>query len=103
MQQKNREKEAIPFAQAPFHYVMFRFGKLISRFFVPNIADIIVRTLQASEYVIAIQSAQQAQIVIHPNLVGINWFELYRVDDLIKRGEESARAALPRIKKLIES
>lgn len=99
---ENKKKRQIPFQKAPFHYVMFRLGELLGKAVNPNIADIIVRTLQASEYVIAEESAKHADVVIHPDLVGINWFELNRVDDLIKGGEEATRKHLPEIKKLIE-
>jgi predicted acylesterase/phospholipase RssA/CRP-like cAMP-binding protein len=101
-QHKLREIDEIPFRSHPFKFISIRIGKFFSKIFTPNIPDIIVRTLQATEYVIAEQSAHQADIVIHPNLVGINWFELYRVDDLIRHGEEATRKALPKIKKLIE-
>jgi predicted acylesterase/phospholipase RssA len=73
----------------------------MSKTFTPNIADIIVRTLQASEYMIAELSAKQADVLIHPDLRGINWFELYEVNELIKRGEEAAIKALPAIKALV--
>ena len=86
-----------PFFKGPLHYCGLRLGKVFSL----NVADIIVRTLQATEYVIAKQNAQQASILIEPDLLGINWFELYRVDELIKRGEDATRAALPAIKNLV--
>lgn len=97
------KKEQLPFRKAPFHFLGFRLQRALLSPFKHNISDIIVRTLQATEYVLAEQSAQQADVVIHPNLVGINWFELYRVDELIQRGEEAARKALPEIKKLVET
>ncbi len=97
------KKQRVPFRQAPFHFVWFRLARLLIRPLKHNISDIIVRTLQSTEYVLAEQSAQQADVVIHPDLVGINWFELYKVDELIKRGEDAARKALPEIKKLIET
>lgn len=97
------KKERIPWPSAPFRFVWLRVCRVLLRPFRHNISDIIVRTLQASEYVLAEQSAQQADVVIHPDLVGINWFELYKVDELIRRGEEAARKALPEIKKLIET
>ncbi|HCI44529.1 MAG TPA: hypothetical protein DE315_03220 [Candidatus Omnitrophica bacterium] len=96
-------KERVPFREAPFRFLGFRVYRFLLRPFKHNISDIIVRTLQSTEYVLAEQSAQQADVVIHPDLVGINWFELYKVDELIKRGEEAARKALPEIKKLIET
>ena len=91
----------MPFSKHPFKFIGFRVGRIFSRIFTPNIADIIVRTLQATEFVIAEQSAKQADVLIHPDLRGIQWFELYQVNELIKRGEEAAIKALPQIKALV--
>ena len=91
----------LPFSKHPFKYIGFRIGRFFSRAFMPNIADIIVRTLQATEFVIAEQSAKTADVLIHPDLRGIQWFELYEVKELIKRGEEAAEKALPAIKALV--
>ena len=91
----------ISFAKHPFKYISFRLGRMLSKPLTPNIADIIVRTLQATEFVIAEQSAKQADVLIHPDLKGISWFELYEVNELIKRGEEAAEKALPAIKVLV--
>ncbi len=102
IESKIRAKESVPFVKKPISYVTFRIGRFFHRILSPNISDIIVRTLQACEYVIAEQSAQQADVLIHPDLVGINWFELYKVDDLIKAGEDATRAQLPEIRKLVE-
>lgn len=95
---KMEEEERIPFLKSPLQFIGVRLGKM----FYANIPDIILRTLQASEYVIAEQNALQANIVIHPELAGINWFELYEVDKLIKSGEEAARKKLSEIKKLVQ-
>ncbi len=97
-----KDQSRIPFGKAPGHFVKFRLWRAITKLFTPNISDIIVRSLQASEYLLAEQSAQNADVNIHPDLVGVNWYELYKVDDLIKRGEAAARQALPAIKKLLE-
>ncbi len=101
-QRQLREQEKIPFSKAPWQFIVFRISRFFSRIIYGNISDVIVRSLQACEYVIAEQSAQQADVVIHPNLVGINWFELHRVDELLKSGEDATRQLLPKIKKLIE-
>jgi predicted acylesterase/phospholipase RssA len=95
------EKAKIRFWTAPVSYCSIHVGRFLQRRFYPNISDIIVLTLQAAEYVIAEQSAQHADVAIHPDLVGIAWYELYKVDALIRRGEEAARLALPKIKALI--
>ena len=102
LKHKMKQQAAIPFRMGPWHFIAFRIQRMFEKLLNPNISDIIVRTLQASEYVIAEQSAQQADVLIHPDLTGINWFELYKVNDLIQRGEEATVAALPKIKKLME-
>jgi predicted acylesterase/phospholipase RssA/cellulose biosynthesis protein BcsQ len=91
----------LPFSKHPFKYIGFRIGRVTSKIFTPNIADIIVRTLQATEFLIAELSAKQADVLIHPDLRGIYWFELNKGSELIKRGEESAQKALPAIKALV--
>ena len=99
--QLKKERE-VKFIKTPFQYVGFRVRNALFKVFNPNISDIIIQTLQASEYVISEQSAQQADVVIHPDLVGVKWYQLDRVDDLVQRGEKAARNLLPAIKKLIE-
>ncbi len=97
-----RNKLKTKFWTSPWKYIEFRMGLWMAKAFDPNIADIIVKTLQASEYVIAEQSAHQADILIHPDLTGIEWFELYRVDELIKAGEQATLKLLPQIRHLVE-
>jgi len=92
---------AMPFYKHPFKCIGFRLGRFMSNIFTPNIADIIVRTLQASEFLLAEQSVKQADVLIHPDLKGISWFEMYEVNQLIKRGEEATQKALPAIKALV--
>ncbi len=101
-QRQNAVDDQVTFLSSPKKYLMIKLGRFFSRLFNPNVSDIIVRTLQASEYVIALESARSADVVIHPDLSYINWYELDKVDDLIKRGEEAARAALPQIRKMLE-
>jgi predicted acylesterase/phospholipase RssA/CRP-like cAMP-binding protein len=103
MEMKQLELAAkVKFFENPLGFIGFRLGRLLGSLFIPNISDIIVRTLQATEYVLAEQSCRQANVIIHPNLVGINWFELYKVDELIRLGEEATMQQLPAIKELIK-
>lgn len=102
LQGQMKREEAIPFHKAPFHFLKFRIARALFKPFSPNISDIIIQTLQASEYVISEQNAQQADVLIHPNLVGIKWHQIDRVSELVKRGEEAAQKLLPEIRKLIE-
>lgn len=101
IERKIRIEEKVPLTKSPSRYFGVRLYRLLTKLFYPNIADIIVRSLQAVEYVIAEQSAQQADVVIHPDLTGVNWFELYEVDRMIKSGEEATYQQLAEIKKLI--
>lgn len=94
---------AEPFLKDPWFFLDIRFRFWINKIFFANISDIIVRTLEASECVIAEQSARSADIVIHPDLSGINWYELYHADALIKRGEEAARQQVSRIRQMMLS
>lgn len=100
-QQALREKYKITFLRSPLEFVRVRMNRILRKALMPNISDIIVSTLQASGYVLAEQSGQQADVLIHPDLSGINWYELYRVDELLARGEAAARAALPKIREVL--
>ncbi len=98
---KYQEKLAIKFTTSPLKFLRSRFSIFLEKLFYPNISDIIVRSLQATGYIIAEQSATHADVTIHPDLAGIDWFELYRGEELIKKGEEAALGQLPAIKKLV--
>ena len=66
-----------------------------------NIFDVIMHTMQAMEYVLAEAACAQADVVLHPTIPRVNWWEFYSVDDLIRRGEEEAEAHLDEMKKLL--
>lgn len=102
--EKEQERKAleVSFFKKPWHFIGCRLGLGLSKAFTPNVADIIVRTLQASEYILAEISGKQADVMIHPDLRGINWFELYKVNELIQRGEDATVKALPAIKELLK-
>ena len=90
-----------PFLVDPWFFIDTRMKFWFNKYCFPNISDIIVRTLEASEALIANESAKKADVVIHPDLEGLQWYELYKVDALIERGEAAARAQLPKIKGVI--
>ncbi|MFH1621865.1 MAG: patatin-like phospholipase family protein [Candidatus Omnitrophota bacterium] len=75
---------------------------LLRRLFFPNIFDIMVNSILAMEFVIAQEDCLKADVVIHPMVTGANWFEFFRTEDLIRKGEEQAEKALPKIKELIK-
>jgi len=90
----------VSFVRRPISYLTTHFKFWVNRRFFPNISDIIVRTLEASESVIAQDSGRAADIVIHPDLAGLNWYELYQAEELIKRGEDAARKHLDVLRRI---
>ena len=67
---------------------------------VSNIFDFIVNSIQASEYIMAETSCQDADIAMHPILSTADWYEFYEYDEIVKRGEEEALKFLPQLKEL---
>lgn len=65
-----------------------------------NIYDIIVKSFQAMEYTIAVNSCLQADIHLNPIPAFADWYEFYKAELFIKRGREDATAALPAIRAL---
>jgi len=100
-QQILKERQKVVFWKSPVRWIKHKIFLGFKKAFMPNISDIIVSTLQATGYVLAEQSGQQADVMIHPDLAGINWFELYRVDELIARGEKATRDLLPKIRQVM--
>lgn len=64
--------------------------------------DVIVRSLQVAQDVLAQASGRQAGVLIAPDLGGIEWFELNKSDRAIRAGYEAARKQMPAIKQLIK-
>jgi len=65
-----------------------------------NIFDFIVNTIEAGEYLLAEMSCQNADIAMHPVLPAADWYEFYKSDKIIKRGEEEALKYLAQLKEL---
>ncbi len=91
----------VSFVKEPLKYVVNHLMCWANKRFFPNISDIIVRTLEASESVIAQQSGRAADIVIHPDLTGLSWYELYQAEELIKRGEDAARKHIDKLRTIV--
>jgi len=66
-----------------------------------NLFDLIMHTIQGMEYVLAESQCAQADVVLHPTIPRINWWEFYSVNQLIERGEEEALTHLAEIKRLV--
>ena len=69
--------------------------------FKTNILDIIFSSIEVMQSELVQKEAQLADIVLHPDITGLNWLELGRGEDFAKRGEEEARRNLDRIWQVI--
>jgi len=70
---------------------------------LPNLFDIVMNSLQILQYELGNFKAISADVLINPDLSDFTWVEYYRADELIERGAEAARRALPAIEKAVES
>ncbi len=101
LEEKRRKEEMELAERSIYARMVFKIREKMRRAFLPNIFDVIMNSMQSMEYVLAEASAQGADCVLHPTIPTANWFELYKVAHLIKRGEEEAQRMLPQIKALI--
>lgn len=81
--------------------VAFSLKAAFARAFSPNMLDIIVNSMQTMEYAIAEADCQKADVVINPVAEGVDWFDFFRVEALIKKGEEEALRSLPSIRNVL--
>jgi NTE family protein len=66
-----------------------------------NILDIIFSSIEVMQSEVAQKEAQLADIVLHPDLSGLHWLELYKSEEFVKRGEQEARRNLGKIWQVI--
>lgn len=79
----------------------YRFKKMLTRCFSPNIVDILMSTIQHMESEIAEIEGQSADVLIRPVLINASWVDFYKPGPFIKCGEEEALRLLPKIKALV--
>jgi NTE family protein len=70
---------------------------------MPNLFDIVMNSMQILQYELGNFKAITADVLINPDLSDFTWIEYYRADELIARGTDAARRALPAIEKAIEA
>jgi len=101
--EESRKREEARLAErSVFARLFFKFHDWIRRTFTPNFLDVLMNSSLSMQYGLAEASSREADCVLHPIIPTVNWFELYKVEHLIKRGEEEAERMLPQIKALIE-
>ena len=73
----------------------------INKALFPNIMDIIVNSMQAMEYRIAESDCQKADILVSAVAEGVDWFDFFRVERLIQKGEDEAQRLVAAIKSVL--
>ncbi len=73
--------------------------KLKEEMQVPNIFEVLIRSLEIMEYEIAKLCAEKADIVITPDLEGISALDFKNAGEIIKRGYEKAKFLLTILKR----
>ncbi len=96
-QEEKRQAQAKGLLSRIAYNLRLRLQKMVS----PNILDVIVNSFQTTEYVISQTDCQKADIVIRPAVVGIDWFDFFKAEPLIKKGEEETNNSLSAIKNLV--
>lgn len=84
-----------------FSRLWYNLGRRINRALFPNILDIIVNSIQTLEYVISEINCQKADVVLKPVVPGTDWFEFFKSEILIKKGEEETVKSIAAIKSLV--
>ncbi len=69
--------------------------------FKDNILDIIFSSIEVMQSEIIQKEGQLADVVLHPDIGGLHWLELFRAKEFVKRGEDEARRNLDKIWQLI--
>jgi NTE family protein len=70
---------------------------------MPSMFDIVMNSMQTLQYELGNFKAISADVLINPDLSDFTWIEYYRAEELIARGADAARRALPAIEKAIEA
>jgi NTE family protein len=73
----------------------------LKNIFKTNILDIIFSSIEILQSELVLKEAQLADIVLHPDTLGMYWMELHRAEEFAKRGEEEARKNLDKIWQLV--
>lgn len=102
LEEKRRREESKLAARSFLARTAFNLKTWIRRAFTPNVFDVLMNTSLSLQYVLAEISSREADCVLHPVIPTTAWFELYKVEELIKKGEEEAERMLPQLKALIE-
>jgi NTE family protein len=66
-----------------------------------NILEVVFSSIEVMQSELVQREAELADIVLHPDTLGLHWMELHRAEEFAKRGEEEARRNLDKIWKIV--
>ena len=95
------EKLRVAQSYRGWKWLRFKLSEAWRNWINPNIFDVVMHTMQGMEYELAERGCAEADVVLHPTIPRVNWFEFYNLDQLVRRGQEETEAYLPQIKKLV--
>lgn len=76
--------------------------KKFKNMFKTNFLDLVFSSIEIMQYEIVKKSAQEADLVIHPDVKDLFWLEFNKVKEFRERGEIEARKNINKIKDLIK-
>jgi len=95
------KKEISAVETAEKHRKWFNLKNYLKNKFRVNILDFIFSSIEMLQSEVAEKESQLADVLLHPDLHGLYWLELYRVEEFARRGEEETRRNLDKIRQLV--
>jgi predicted acylesterase/phospholipase RssA len=66
-----------------------------------NLLDILMNAFQTTEHQLGEYLARSADVVVRPDLAAHTWIEFYRAPEIIERGSEATRHAIPQVERVM--
>lgn len=102
LKKRLEEEEKLLQAGSFFTKVRLYIGRFFRKIFTPNIFDVIMTSMQSTEYILAENSCKKAGVVLHPVYADATSIDFHLVKDFIRRGEEEANQHIKEIEELAE-
>jgi NTE family protein len=66
-----------------------------------HILDFIFGSIETMQQALIIQASKIADVVIHPDLSGLNWLDFEHADEFVERGAKATEEKIPEIKRAV--
>ncbi|MBI2093759.1 MAG: cyclic nucleotide-binding domain-containing protein [Candidatus Omnitrophica bacterium] len=98
--QRRLERDAQLAQRSLWVRLLWRVRQEIRRSLSPLVFDVIMRSMQSMEHLIAEVACREADLTLRPTVAGSHWLEFFHPEKFIRRGEEVALQALPELKRI---